>query len=51
MMLLILQLTGSQLGEWGFYQYEVATDRAAAAGHLDNAAVWNVEEHRYTRSK
>ena len=44
-----LQLSGSQLGEWGFYQYEVVT--AAGASHLDNTAMWNVEEHRYTRSK
>ena len=41
-----LKVSGAQLGEWGFYQYEVATDKSGG-----QTAVWNVEEHRYTRSK
>ncbi|CAH1786387.1 unnamed protein product [Owenia fusiformis] len=41
-----LKLTGRQLPEWGFNQYEVAADRDT---HQD-LTIWNVEEHRYTRS-
>ncbi|XP_071821442.1 protein O-mannosyl-transferase 1-like isoform X2 [Apostichopus japonicus] len=37
-----LKFTGNQLPDWGFYQYEVATDRI----HQQEATVWNVEEHR-----
>lgn len=40
------QITGKQLPEWGFNQHEVATDRILQ----QDAAVWNVEEHRYTRN-
>ena len=40
------QISGRQLPEWGFNQHEVATDRILQ----QEAAIWNVEEHRYTRS-
>ncbi|XP_022104921.1 protein O-mannosyl-transferase 1-like isoform X1 [Acanthaster planci] len=38
-----LRVTGQQLPDWGFYQYEMATDRDV---HQDDN-VWNVEEHQY----
>ncbi|BFZ19967.1 hypothetical protein BsWGS_23006 [Bradybaena similaris] len=41
-----LKTTGKQLPEWGFHQLEVAADRLIN----QKAAIWNVEEHRYTRS-
>ena len=40
------QISGKQLPEWGFNQHEVATDRILQ----QEATIWNVEEHRYTRS-
>uniref|UniRef100_A0A1A9WGH5 Protein O-mannosyltransferase 1 n=1 Tax=Glossina brevipalpis TaxID=37001 RepID=A0A1A9WGH5_9MUSC len=42
-----LRFTGRQLPEWGFNQHEVAGDRVK-----DNKdAIWNVEEHRYTKDQ
>ncbi|KAH9495695.1 hypothetical protein Btru_016069 [Bulinus truncatus] len=38
--------TGKQLPEWGFHQLEVSADRMVN----QKATIWNVEEHRYTRS-
>ncbi|KAI0234854.1 Protein O-mannosyl-transferase 1 [Lamellibrachia satsuma] len=42
-----LKISGKQLPEWGFHQLEVVTDNL----HDHTASLWNVEEHRYTRSK
>ncbi|XP_005092590.1 protein O-mannosyl-transferase 1 [Aplysia californica] len=41
-----IKTTGKQLPEWGFNQLEVSADRLVK----QKATVWNVEEHRYTRS-
>lgn len=40
-----LRFSGRQLPDWGFNQHEVVCDRNL--DHMD--AVWNVEEHRYTK--
>ncbi|XP_038054407.1 protein O-mannosyl-transferase 1-like [Patiria miniata] len=40
-----LRVTAQQLPAWGFFQFEVATDRGIQ--HEDN--VWNVEEHQYAK--
>ncbi|XP_023303033.2 protein O-mannosyltransferase 1 [Lucilia cuprina] len=41
-----MRYTGRQLPDWGFNQHEVAADRV-----IDNKdAIWNVEEHRYTKA-
>ncbi|CAG0918698.1 unnamed protein product, partial [Notodromas monacha] len=42
-----LKVSGKQLPEWGYNQYEVVTDRVI--NQLDT--VWNVEEHRHTRNQ
>ncbi|XP_067002481.2 protein O-mannosyltransferase 1 [Anabrus simplex] len=42
-----LKFSGRQLPDWGFHQHEVVTDRNL---HQDDT-VWNVEEHRYTKSE
>ena len=41
-----IKTTGKQLPEWGFSQLEVSSDRLVH----QKSTVWNVEEHRYTRS-
>lgn len=41
-----LKFTGKQLPDWGFNQHEVAADRVT----VQTDTVWNVEEHRYTKS-
>lgn len=41
-----LKVSGKQLPEWGFHQLEVVTDHLTDQMHT----IWNVEEHRYTRS-
>ncbi|XP_018574130.1 protein O-mannosyltransferase 1 isoform X2 [Anoplophora glabripennis] len=41
-----LKFTGRQLPDWGFHQHEVAADRIIN----QDDTVWNVEEHRYTKS-
>ncbi|CAG0892996.1 unnamed protein product, partial [Cyprideis torosa] len=42
-----LLVTGKQLPDWGYNQYEVATDRELQKVDI----VWNVEEHRYTKNQ
>lgn len=42
-----LRFTGRQLPQWGYNQHEVAADKNL--NHPDS--VWNVEEHRYTKSE
>ncbi|XP_017492866.1 PREDICTED: protein O-mannosyltransferase 1-like, partial [Rhagoletis zephyria] len=41
-----LKMSGLQLPAWGFHQHEVVTDKAVKHPNT----VWNVEEHRYTKS-
>lgn len=41
-----LRFSGRQLPDWGFNQHEVVADRNI--DHMDS--VWNVEEHRYTKT-
>lgn len=41
-----LKFTGRQLPDWGFHQHEVAADRIIN----QDDTIWNVEEHRYTKS-
>lgn len=41
-----LKVSGKQLPEWGFYQLEIVTDRITK----QEATVWNVEEHRYSKN-
>ncbi|XP_074031169.1 protein O-mannosyltransferase rt isoform X2 [Leptinotarsa decemlineata] len=41
-----LKFTGRQLPDWGYHQHEVAADRII----VQDDTVWNVEEHRYTKS-
>ncbi|XP_068148459.1 protein O-mannosyltransferase 1 isoform X2 [Drosophila tropicalis] len=42
-----LKFSGRQLPDWGFNQHEVVADREQE--HDD--AIWNVEEHRYTKTQ
>ncbi|XP_043287433.1 protein O-mannosyltransferase 1 [Venturia canescens] len=42
-----LKFSGRQLPDWGFNQHEVVADRMVDQSN----AVWNVEEHRYTKSE
>ncbi|CAH0726094.1 unnamed protein product, partial [Brenthis ino] len=42
-----LRFSGRQLPAWGFHQHEVVADKVVT--HQD--AVWNVEEHRYTKAE
>lgn len=42
-----LKFSGRQLPDWGFRQHEVVTDKVIE----QEDTIWNVEEHRYTRSK
>ncbi|XP_055299560.1 protein O-mannosyltransferase 1 [Sitodiplosis mosellana] len=41
-----LRFSGRQLPDWGFNQHEIVADRNI--DHMDS--VWNVEEHRYTKT-
>lgn len=41
-----LKFSGRQLPDWGFNQHEVVTDKVIS----QDDTVWNVEEHRYTKS-
>lgn len=41
-----LKFSGRQLPDWGFNQHEVVTDKIIS----QDDTVWNVEEHRYTKS-
>jgi len=40
------QFSGKQLPDWGYNQHEVVTDHVVK----QDDTVWNVEEHRYTRT-
>ncbi|XP_047515164.1 protein O-mannosyltransferase 1 [Pieris napi] len=42
-----LRYSGRQLPPWGFHQHEVVADKVVT--HQDT--VWNVEEHRYSKSE
>ncbi|KAG9510653.1 Protein O-mannosyltransferase 1, partial [Fragariocoptes setiger] len=42
-----LKYSGFQLPDWGFHQHEIVSDRDIM--HQDT--VWNVEEHKYTKSR
>lgn len=42
-----LRFTGKQLPEWGHHQHEIGADKNL--NHPDT--IWNVEEHRYTKSE
>ncbi|KAL1491635.1 hypothetical protein ABEB36_012204 [Hypothenemus hampei] len=42
-----LKFTGRQLPDWGYNQHEIAADRVIS----QDDTVWNVEEHRYTKSE
>ncbi|XP_040180327.1 protein O-mannosyl-transferase 1 [Rana temporaria] len=44
-----LKLSGSALLDWGFRQLEVVGDKVAKGYH--QSLVWNVEEHRYGKSR
>ncbi|XP_011506531.1 PREDICTED: protein O-mannosyltransferase 1 [Ceratosolen solmsi marchali] len=42
-----LKFSGRQLPDWGFNQHEIVADRL-----IDQSdSIWNVEEHRYTKSE
>lgn len=41
-----LKFSGRQLPDWGFHQHEVVTDRIVN----QEDCIWNVEEHRFTKS-
>ena len=43
----VCQTSGKRLGDWAYQQFEVVTDKP----HSASSAVWNVEEHRYTRGR
>ncbi|KAL1124105.1 hypothetical protein AAG570_001875, partial [Ranatra chinensis] len=42
-----LKFSGRHLPEWGFNQFEIVTDKVVQ----QDDTVWNVEEHRYTKSE
>ncbi|KAK7576004.1 hypothetical protein V9T40_012290 [Parthenolecanium corni] len=42
-----LKFSGRQLPDWGFNQHEVVTDKVIQ----QDDTIWNVEEHRYTKSE
>ncbi|XP_017784724.1 PREDICTED: protein O-mannosyltransferase 1 [Nicrophorus vespilloides] len=42
-----LKFSGKQLPDWGFHQHEVVADRIIS----QDDTIWNVEEHRYTKSE
>ena len=41
-----LKFSGKQLPDWGYHQHEIVTDRLIE----QDDTVWNVEEHRYSKS-
>jgi len=43
---LALRFSGRQLPEWGFRQHEIVADRDLKS----DDTIWNVEEHRFTKS-
>ena len=42
-----LKFSGRQLPDWGFNQHEAVADRMVD----QTDSIWNVEEHRYTKSE
>lgn len=42
-----LKYSGRQLADWGFHQHEIVADRIIN----QDDTIWNVEEHRYTKSE
>ncbi|KOC67579.1 Protein O-mannosyltransferase 1 [Habropoda laboriosa] len=42
-----LKFSGRQLSDWGFNQHEVVADKLVD----QTDSIWNVEEHRYTKSE
>ncbi|KAG0721721.1 Protein O-mannosyltransferase 1 [Chionoecetes opilio] len=42
-----LKFSGRQLPDWGFRQHEVVTDKVVE----QEDTIWNVEEHRYSKSE
>lgn len=44
---LALRFSGRQLPDWGFHQHEVVTDKELK----NDDSIWNVEEHRYTKTE
>ena len=42
-----LKFSGKVYPEWGFYQNEIVCDKQ----HNQLDTIWNVEEHRYTKSE
>lgn len=43
---LALRFSGRQLPDWGFHQHEVVADKELR----NDDTIWNVEEHRFTKS-
>lgn len=43
---LALRFSGRQLPDWGFHQHEIVADKELK----DEDTIWNVEEHRYTKT-
>lgn len=44
---LALRFSGRQLPDWGFHQHEVVADKELT----NEDTIWNVEEHRHTKSE
>jgi dolichyl-phosphate-mannose-protein mannosyltransferase len=44
---LALRFSGRQLPDWGFHQHEIVADKDIK----NQDTIWNVEEHRYTKSE
>lgn len=44
---LALRFSGRQLPDWGFHQHEIVADKDLK----NDDTIWNVEEHRYTKSE
>lgn len=44
---LALRFSGRQLPDWGFHQHEIVADKDLK----NDDTIWNVEEHRYTKTE
>lgn len=44
---LALKFSGRQLADWGFHQHEIVADKDLK----NDDTIWNVEEHRYSKSE
>lgn len=44
---LALRFAGRQLPDWGFHQHEIVADKELK----NDDTIWNVEEHRYTKTE